>query len=184
MHSKIICTGNPNCCGIAQSISAIFPNVYFVSRSTGYDLAVDAGRKKFQEVIKHYNVFINVSQVVPGTQEALLTITRNSWDSGHVFNIGSTAEYTKWEWFDPAYTDEKRKLKELSIDLCSENFKTTHMTVGGFKDTTNSSQDRMDPAEIANVIKWILESNLHIPVIGVEKIFDKKVEAWMARKVS
>jgi len=184
MHTKIICTGNPNHYGIAQAIDAIFPNVYFVSRSSGYDLAVEAGRKKFQEVIKNYNVFINISQVVPGTQESLLTITRNSWNSGHVFNIGSTAEYTKWEWFDPEYTIEKRRLKELSIGLCSEHFKTTHMTVGGFKDETNRDQDRMDPTSIAKIIKWILESDLHIPVIGVEKILDKKVEDWLSRKVA
>ena len=172
MHN-IICTGNPIYPGIAQAVSILFDNVSFVSRSSGYDLSTDEGRYKFQQVIGNYNVFINNSQVVPGTQEALLNITKNVWKSGHVFNIGSIAEYPRWEWFDPVYTNEKRKLKELSIDLCSQEFKTTHMTVGGFKDMASSDQDRMDPVEIANVIKWILENNLHIPVIGVEKIIDK-----------
>jgi hypothetical protein len=40
----------------------------------------------------------------------------------------------------------------------------------------------MDPLEIANTIKWILDSNFHVPVIGIEKVVDTKVAAWMLRK--
>lgn len=166
---KIISTGNPNYPGIAKAIKENFDNTMFISRSSGFDLTTNEGLAKFKEEIKSYNVFVNLSHIPNRTQEKLLKIVRDEWESGHVFNIGSIAEYTCWEHYDPAYTKEKRLLRELSLELCSKNFKTTHITVGGFQDYEDSSTSRLDPIEVVKVIKYILESPINIPIIGIEK---------------
>jgi len=172
---KILCTGNPTNAGIAQAVQEFFPDTTFVSRSHGYDLSTTVGLDKFASIVKNYNVFINNSQISPGTQERLLNIVHSNWTSGHVFNIGSIAEYKKWEWFDPAYTQEKRSLKENSLAMCTENFKTTHIIVGGFQDSSSADPARMNPLEIVKFIKYILESNINIPLIGIEKIIDDNI---------
>lgn len=171
---KIACTGNPNDIGIARSIAKVFPNSSFMSRSSGYDLTTHEGLTKFRNDIIEYDVFVNSSQISSGTQELLLNIVREVWTKGHVFNIGSIAEYKRWEWFDPQYTTEKRSLRERSIDLHSEHFKTTHVVVGGFQDASPGTHFKMDPINIANTVKWILECDHDVPIIGIEQASDYK----------
>jgi hypothetical protein len=95
---------------------------------------------------------------------------------GHVFNIGSIAEYKRWEWYDADYTAEKRSLRETSLELCTEFFKTTHIVTGGFQDATSDHPDRMDPVEIVNAVKYVLSSKVNIPIIGIEKINDIEMQ--------
>lgn len=171
---RILCTGNPNDRGIAQALKSVFPDTEFVSRSTGFDLSTNEGLSKFEDKIKSFNVFVNVSQVVPGTQEKLLRLTHKHWTTGHVFNIGSVAEYSRWADFDPPYSAEKLSLREAGLELSSELFKTTHMIVGGFQDSSDDSDRKMDPIHIVNAIKWVLESEIDIPIIGLERLSDHK----------
>jgi NADP-dependent 3-hydroxy acid dehydrogenase YdfG len=175
---KILCTGNPSRPGLPKSIQQEFSNVKFLSLSAGYNLSSLDGQIKFRNLLKDYNVFINVSNLPNGAQEQLLKITREEWDSGHVFNIGSIAEYKKWEWFNKHYTEEKRKLRETSLELCSERFKTTHIIAGGFQDYENNDPVRMDPIEIVKIIKYILDSPINIPIVGIEKIINKETEKY------
>jgi hypothetical protein len=179
---KLICTGNPRKIGIAQSISKKFPDATFIHLSNGYDLTTVEGQNKFRSIIKNYNVFVNVSQLSNNSQEILLRIAHQEGMQGHVFNIGSIAEYKRWEWYDKNYTDEKRSLREASLELCSEFFKTTHIIVGGFQDSSNSDPDRMDPVEIVKSIEFILESNVNIPIIGVEKINDIEMKEQLKKR--
>ena len=172
----ILCTGNPNKQGIPKAIANAFLNVDFISLSSGQDLNSTDGQKYFKSIIKNYNVFINVSQLLDGSQEKLLRIAYEAGMQGHVFNIGSIAEYKRWEWYDTNYTAEKRSLREASLDLCSELFKTTHIIVGGFQDASNSNMDRMDPIEIVRAIEYILHSPINIPIIGVEQIKDAEMK--------
>jgi NADP-dependent 3-hydroxy acid dehydrogenase YdfG len=176
MDYKIICTGNPNTPGIPNAVNKQFPNTTFISLSTGYDLVTDEGQNKFKDIVAEFNVFINVAQLSNGAQEKLLRIAHESGMQGHVFNIGSIAEYKRWEWYDADYTAEKRSLRETSLELCTEFFKTTHIVTGGFQDATSDHPDRMDPMEIVNAIKYILESKVNIPIIGVEKINDIEMQ--------
>jgi hypothetical protein len=171
---KVLCTGNPDRVGIPSSIATAFPGAMFISLSKGYNLSSEEGQEKFRKLIKDYNVFINVSNFPNRAQEQLLKITREEWDSGHVFNIGSIAEYKKWEWYDKRYTDEKRQLRETSLELCSERFKTTHIIAGGFQDYENDNPSRMDPIEIVKIIEYVLKSPINIPIVGIEKIIDKE----------
>jgi hypothetical protein len=175
MNYKIICTGNPNKHGIPNAVSKHFSNTTFISRSSGYDLVSTHGQEKFKSIINNYNVFINVAQLSDGAQEQLLKIAHGAGMQGHIFNIGSIAEYKRWEHADPAYTAEKRSLRETSLELCTEFFKTTHIVVGGFQDSTSNHFSRMDPVEVVNAIKYILNSNINIPIIGVEQIKDAEL---------
>ena len=168
----ILCTGNPNKQGIPKAIAESFLNVDFISLSVGHDLTSGAGQEYFKSIIKKYNVFINVAQLANGAQEKLLRLAHEAGMQGHVFNIGSIAEYKRWEWYNADYTNEKRNLREASLELCTEFFKTTHIVTGGFQDSTSAHPDRMDPAEIVNAIKYVLNSKVNIPIIGVEKIND------------
>ena len=173
---KILCTGNPNKQGIANAVAHRFPDSNFIYLSNGYDLTVSTGQEKFRSVIKNYNVFINISQLSNNSQEKLLKIAHEEGMKGYVFNIGSIAEYKRWEWYDGKYTEEKRNLREASLELCTEFFKTTHIVVGGFQDATSDHPDRMDPKEIVNAIQYILNSTVNIPIIGVEKINDIEMQ--------
>ncbi len=179
---KVLCTGNPNKTGIAKEVAKIFPNATFVSLSSGYDLLTDEGQEKFKKIINDFNVFINVSQLSNNTQEKLLRIAHNKGMKGHVFNIGSIAEYKRWEWYDTNYTNEKRQLREASLELCSQFFKTTHIVVGGFKDSSNENPNRMDPSEIVKTIEYILNSKVNIPLIGIEKIDDEEMKQQLSRR--
>jgi hypothetical protein len=171
---KILCTGNPNKKGIAKSISDRYENSDFIYLSNGYDLTNNEGQDKFRLIIKNYDVFINVSQLSDNSQEKLLKIAYEEGMKGHVFNIGSIAEYKKWEWYDIDYANEKRSLRETSLELCSEFFKTTHIIVCGFQDSSNDHPERMDAIEIVKVIEYILNSKVNIPLIGIEKINDEE----------
>lgn len=179
---RVLCTGNPNTPGIPRAIQKIFSDVTYISLSTGYDLVTAEGQEKFKKIIKHYNVFINVAQLSHGSQEKLLRIAHEAEMKGHVFNIGSIAEYKRWEWYDADYTKEKRNLREASLELCTEFFKTTHIIVGGFQDSTSDDPKRMDPDEVAKVIQYILNSNVNIPIIGIEKIIDSEMEKQLKVK--
>ena len=172
----ILCTGNPAKPGIPNAVNNAFANVDFISLSAGHDLTSEEGQQYFKSIIKNYKVFINVAQLSNGCQERLLRIAHQAGMQGHVFNIGSIAEYKRWEWYNQEYTNEKRSLRETSLELCTEFFKTTHIVTGGFQDSTSADPKRMDPNEIVNAIKYILNSNVNIPLIGIEKINDIEMQ--------
>ena len=169
---KILCTGNPDDeKNIAHSIRKVFPDATFISKSKGIDLTTVNGLLLFEHKVKNYNVFINSSYIGPGIQEKLLTITRNAWTTGHVFNIGSTVEYQTFNTNDTEYLESKLSLRNKSMELCRLDFKTTHMIVSGFKNN--------DP--IANTIKWILSTdNADFPIIGINdnQLSEEFIELW------
>ena len=168
MH-KILCTGNPNDSTLAKGIKEVFPDADFIHLSVGYDLTTEQGLEKFKNKIRDYNVFINSSRIADGVQCSLLTIARQEWSEGHVFNIGSILENDFFEWFSPDDAKDKKKLRQLSLDLSSDKFKTTHIVTGGFVDRSPHAHLKMNPSNIANAIKWILEAkDFYVPIIGVE----------------
>ena len=180
---KVLCTGNPNRTGITKQVAEVFPNTTCIHRSMGVDLLTQEGLDYFKSIVANYDVFVNVSHIKSQTQEKLLRIAQEQGMKGHVFNIGSIAEYKRWEWYNAEYTAEKRQLRETSLDLCTEFFKTTHIVIGGFRDYDNDSKDRMDPAEVVNFIKYIITAPINIPIIGIEKINDKEMEEHLNGKL-
>lgn len=165
---KILCTGNPNKGTIAHAICEVFPNAEFVYLSAGYDFTTTDGLYKFREKLKNYNVFINSSRIDIGVQIKLLKIASETPCIKNVFNIGTVLEHTYFNWLDPLVAEDKLKLRDMSLDLCCNQFRTTHLIVGGFKDESPNKELKMDPIHIANAIKWILHSDFHVPIIGIE----------------
>lgn len=173
---KILCTGNPNIRTIASAVKQVYPNADFVHFSNGYDFTTSEGLEKFRNKVKDYNVFINASRIAIGVQTSLLKIVREEWAVGHVINIGTTMEFHFFHHIDPACAEDKINLRNQSLDMYDENFRTTHLIVGGHKDRSPSGDGKMDPIHIANTIKWVLDSakDFHVPIIGVENDFWNK----------
>jgi NAD(P)-dependent dehydrogenase (short-subunit alcohol dehydrogenase family) len=127
--------------------------------------------KHFREQIRQYNVLINSSFISNGAQQKILETVREEWTSGHVINIGSTAEYEGRNSVIPQlYCIQKRALRDLSLSMNSNKFKTTHITVGGLNDGKADHKNWLDVIEVAKIIKFVLDSNVSIPIIGIEKI--------------
>lgn len=170
---KILCTGNPNDFTVARSIKELFPSADFASRATGYDLRMwdPADEEFFKANIINYNVLINSSFISNGAQLKILEITHSMWKdkTGWVFNIGSTAEYEGRKSFLPHYSIQKRALKETSLSLCSNNFRTTHMTVSGINDNKPGHENWLNTQHIASAIQWVLSNDVNVPIIGLEK---------------
>ena len=174
---KILCTGNPTN-GIAKSLQHIYPDTTFISRSNGYDLSTEDGLIKFRNLLPNFNVFINHSQLQGSTQRTLLSYAREAWPAGHVVSIGSALEFKKWEFIEPLAAEEKRQLRELSLDLSAEFFKTTHLIVGGLQ-SCNDDPLRLHTDRVAETIKWILENENHIPLLYVDRVSDELVKRYL-----
>jgi hypothetical protein len=162
---KILCTGNPNKLTIANSVQKIFTNVDFVYKSNGFDLTSIDGVLKLRDTLDFYDVFINASRIDIGVQYNILS-SITTWN-GHAITIGSVLEYDKYKHVDPLVSEDKKRLRNLSLNLCSKTLKTTYIVVGGINNDYHA--DKMDPIHIAKTIKWILDqTEFHVPLIGVE----------------
>lgn len=171
--NKILCTGNPDHHTVAHGVKQVFPNADFACRSTGYDLRMwtPETEQHFRQQIRNYNVLINSSFISNGAQQKILEITREEWDQGHVINIGSSAEYEgRYSSLPQTYCIQKRALRDLSISMNSKKFKTTHITVGGINDGKEGHEEWLGVFDIAKTIEFVLQSNISIPIIGIEKI--------------
>lgn len=173
MEFRILCTGNPTHRTVASGIKQLFPNADFACRTTGYDLTMweSSTENHFRSNIMNYNVLVNSSFIANGAQQKILEVTKECWKDriGYVFNIGSTAEYETRNSFLPHYSVQKRALRDMSMALCSDTFRTTHLTVGGLNDGKPEHTDWLDPLSVAETIKWILSLDISIPIIGVEQ---------------
>lgn len=173
---KILCSGNPKHATIASGIKKIFADADFASRATGYDLRFwDPGSEShFRTQIKKYNVFVNSSFICGNGQLALLEATHQEWSSlgvsGHVINIGSTAEWMGIDSKFPDYSIQKRSLRDRSLQLNGKSgIKTTHMIVGGINDGVVGHENWLSLDCIAETIKWVLGHPVDIPLIQIQK---------------
>jgi hypothetical protein len=173
---KILCTGNPEHIGIAKEIKNIFPDTVCISRASEFDLSTEHGLCKLKNIISNFNVLINSSHVESGTQLKIFEIARQAWSSGHVFNIGSIDEYNQYAHINPRSHTEKNHLKNLAIEYNCDKFKVTHISVGPFESSAKpltQPLERLNPKYIAETIKWILECNFDIPIIGIQNLTDE-----------
>jgi hypothetical protein len=175
---KIICTGNPDHQGIAKALTNVYNDITFVSRSNGYDLSTSEGLEKLKNILPNFNVLINNAHVGYGVKRKVLEITREVWSEGRVINIGSYSEIRKYSLGTFYSTQDATELRELGFELGDEKFRVTHFMAGPFKSTAKPmSTESMDPIHIANTIKWVLESNFQVPIIGAVQISDP-VKNW------
>lgn len=165
---KVLCTGNPNREGtIASGVKEIWPDATFIHLSQGYDfLNLGDKRKEVEQLFKTHNTFINASYV-KGVQTKLLEMCSKNMTVGDVFNIGSTHEYDN---IGPEqYKEGKLALRKLSLELNSFRLQTCHIIMGGINTGTPETEDWIKPKKIAEMIKWITEQDIKIPIIGIDQ---------------
>ena len=165
---KVLCTGNPDREDtIASGVREIWPDATFIHLSKGYDfLNLGDKQKDIEELFKQHNTFINASYV-KGVQTKLLEMCNKNMIVGDVFNIGTTHEYD--DLGHEEYKNNKLKLRKLSLDLNSFRIQTCHVIVGGINIGTSETVDWVKPKRIAEMIKWVTEQDVKIPIIGIDQ---------------
>ena len=165
---KILCTGNPSREGtIASGVREIWPDATFIHLSKGYDfLNLEDKHKEIEQLFKTHNTFINASHV-KGVQTKLLEMCNKNMIVGDVFNIGSTHEYDNTG--PEKYKKEKLALRKLSLELNSFRIQTCHVVMGGINTGRSETVDWINPKRIAEMIKWVTEQDVKIPIIGVDQ---------------
>jgi hypothetical protein len=165
---KVLCTGNPYRKGtIASGVREIWPDATFIHLSNGYDFLNLLDKKaEVESLLKKNNTFINASHV-KGAQIKLLEICSKNMVVGDVFNIGSTHEYDNLG--RKKYKEEKLALRKLSLQLNSFRIQTCHMVIGGIDTGTNDTVGWISPKRIAEMIKWVTEQDVKIPIIGIDQ---------------
>lgn len=172
---KILCTGNPTHKTVASAIFRRFPHAEFASRATGYDLSFwqKDSENFFRDNISRYDVFINASYICDRAQLTLLEICHNMWSqqnqTGHIINIGSTAELFGIDSVFGKYSIEKRALRDRSLQLNGvNNIKTSHITAGGLNDGLPGHEKWLDLDILADTINWILHNPARVPCIHLQ----------------
>tara|TARA_B100001094_G_C18156171_1_gene786582 strand:- start:96 stop:671 length:576 start_codon:yes stop_codon:yes gene_type:complete len=173
-NRKVLCTGNPNKKGtIASGVKEIWPETTFIHLSNGFDLKdISSIEDKLKKLFQTHNTFINASYL-SGMQIKLLELCHQHMTIGEVYNIGSTNEYDGLSQ-DEAYGNNKRQLREISLKLNSFRFQTTHIVMGGIDTGNSQTENWIKPIKIAEMIKWITEQDVKIPIIGI----DQPKEPW------
>ena len=91
---------------------------------------------------------------------------------GDVFNIGSSHEYDNLGREE--YKDSKLQLRKLSLELNTFRFQTCHIVMGGIDTGSDTTSDWVKPRRIAEMIQWITEQDVKIPILGL----DQPKEPW------
>lgn len=170
-QQRILCTGNPNCNHtIAHGIKQVFSTADFASRSTGYDLTFgsDGSEEYFKSQLKNYNILLNCSFLNNGAQLKILNIANATWKHGHVINIGSTSENQIDTYPNRAYAEHKLQLRNRSLELYNYRFRTTHVVLGGIHTDRPESTNWLNVVQIARAIKWVIDAEFDVPIIGIE----------------
>lgn len=173
---KILCTGNPADPTVASAVKELFPTADFASRRTGYDLRFwDPGSEAhFRQQIRNYTVFINSSFICNYGQLQLLEAAHEEWSqagiTGHIVNIGSSAEWLGTDSKYGGYTVQKRALQDRSLQLNGKNrIKTTHIIVGGINDGQPGHESWLDLKYVADAISWAISHPCQIPLLAILK---------------
>ncbi len=170
---KILITGNKSF-GLAKSLYTIYPDAFFASRETGFDLTCSEGQKKLMEILPEYDVIINSSALWKFNQTVLLDQIYK-WTVGkkkrpHIICIGSTTDRVKkgGAWL---YNAEKKALRDYCNTLglggvWQSGPKITLISFGSLSNVQEKHPDRkcLDIDRAAEYIKWIVDQPADICV--------------------
>jgi NADP-dependent 3-hydroxy acid dehydrogenase YdfG len=175
---NILCTGNPDKLTIAWAAKQKWNQVKCISLSSGWDLKLvnQHNKLQFSSLIRNFDVFINSSFIAPNVQSQLLTLVCNEWMAadikGHIITIGTTLEMSEDKEFQ-LYINDKRELRNLSLDLSNQTaktgVKTTYVVVGGINNQQPNTTDFVDPCAVVDLIDWSLNFSSLLPLIQIEK---------------
>lgn len=175
----ILITGNPQQ-GLAKSLSKLYPDAVFASRSNGYDLTSDNGRNKFLELVEKADIIINNSALFRFNQTVLLDMIYKKClelrKSSRIICIGSTTDRSSkgTQWL---YNAEKKALRDYCnslgmIGVWEGGPKVTLISLGSLSNVQNKHPTRtcLDIDIAASYIKWIIDqpNNISINEISID----------------
>ena len=178
---KIIVAGNV-AYGLSKEIAKIYPDAFFASRTTGFDLTTKIGQEKFAELAKDYDVILNVSALWKFNQTVLLdAIYKKCVENNHrphIICIGSTTDRVKNSkvWL---YNAEKKSLRDYCNTLGINGVwgtgpKVTLISFGSLSNVQEKHPDRKCLAieQAALYIKWVVEqpANICVNEISIDPI--------------
>jgi NADP-dependent 3-hydroxy acid dehydrogenase YdfG len=178
---KIIVAGNA-AYGLSKEIAKIYPDAFFASRTTGFDLTTKLGQEKFAEFVKDYDVILNVSALWKFNQTVLLdAIYKKCVENNHrphIICIGSTTDRVKNSkvWL---YNAEKKSLRDYCNTLGINGVwgtgpKVTLISFGSLSNVQEKHPDRKCLAieQAALYIKWVVEqpANICVNEISIDPI--------------
>jgi len=166
MKKKILIAGNSSY-GLAYELAQLYPDAFFASRTTGYDLSTNNGQLKLAELVLDYDIFINCSALNKFSQTVLLDkvykkCTEN-YTSPYIICIGSTTDRVKkgGAWL---YNAEKKALRDYCNTLGINGVwqggpKITLISLGTLSNMKFKHPDRicLDITRAASYIKWLIE---------------------------
>jgi NADP-dependent 3-hydroxy acid dehydrogenase YdfG len=178
---KILISGNPTY-GLAKELAKLYPEAFFASRSTEFDLTTKVGQEKFANFATDYDVIINLSALWKFNQTVLLdTIYKKCVEHKHrphIICIGSTTDRVKNSkvWL---YNAEKKALRDycntLSLNgVWDKGPKITLISFGSLSNVQAKHPDRkcLDIDQAALYIKWVVEppANICINEISIDPL--------------
>lgn len=181
MNKRILVAGNKNY-GLAKELNSIFPEAFFASRTTGFDLTKIEDQKKLSNMIIDYDIFINCSALWKFNQTVLLDqVYKTAVENNHrpyIISIGSTTDRVKkgGSWL---YNAEKKALRDYSNTLglngvWSNSPKITLISFGSLDNVQEKHPDRicMPVKTAASYIKWLIDqpNNICINEISIDPL--------------
>ena len=178
---KILVAGNKNF-GLAAELFKLYPDAFFASRTTGFDLTANDDQKRLADLVLEYDVFINCSALWKFNQTVLLdTVYKKCTENNHrpyIVCIGSTTDRVKkgGAWL---YNAEKKALRDYCNTLGMNGVwdkgpKITLISFGSLTNVQAKHPDRkcLDIAQAALYIKWLIEqpANICINEISIDPL--------------
>lgn len=176
---KILVAGSSNY-GLAKELSIIYPQAFFASRASGFDLTSLDGMQKIAESVLEYDIFINCSALWKFNQTILLDqVYKSCIDKKHMCHIvciGSTTDRVKkgGAWL---YNAEKKALRDYANTLgingvWSHGPKVSLISFGSLSNVQHKHPDRkcMNIELAAKYIEWVINQpkNLCINEISID----------------
>jgi NADP-dependent 3-hydroxy acid dehydrogenase YdfG len=170
---KILVAGNKNF-GLAAELFKLYPDAFFASRTTGFDLTKNDDQKKLADLALDYDIFINCSALHKFNQTVLLdTVYKKCVENKHhpyIICVGSTTDRVK-KGGARLYNSEKKALRDYCNTLGMNGVwglapKITLISFGSLSNVQSKHPDRKCMAldRAANYIKWLVEQPTDICV--------------------
>lgn len=172
----VFATGNPNY-GIAKALSAQFPGIEWLSRSTGWNLlSID----EVDRAVRHSlqcDVFLNISKLDFFFQTVLAQRIACFWikneKAGHIVNVGSTADQS-WTHRGP-YPAEKVALQHYTHQIHTQwtngkhQVRMSYLAIGHVDTPTNPHYGdpkvkKMTPEEVAEALLFLVHQPEHLNI--------------------
>lgn len=159
--------------GLAKSLSLLYPDAVFCSRTTGFDLTKSIDQERFAELSVEHNVIVLCSALWKFNQTVLLdTVYKKiaTDDTKHIIAIGSTTDRVKngKPWL---YNAEKKALRDYSNTLALGGVwdckpKMSYISFGTMSNNQEKHPDRkcLDIDQAALYIKWLIDQPRYVNI--------------------